>query len=449
MQTGRLLFIDTEWANPDRSICQIGVIFRDASRKQEESRSIVIDPKDDFDPDYTAVHGIDAATVEGCPDFKEVWKVISPYLEDSIVIGHNVRETDLMPLNREASRYGLVFPVVKYIDTEDLARCIIGRTKVRNYSRSSVCRFLDIVAEKLHNAIRDAEGCMSLFDQLCAQQENFDPSDYVRTYVPNTDGGIVRPGVDVNRRIGTLYGIVKGICIDGFVTESEVKYLSKWSEQNEDIRAIGELTPLMEAMDRAIGRETVSPDELMGINASLNTYIQEQRMGRETSAVQELHGIVLGVQCDQKITIDEMDGLKQWMYDNGDLAGSQPYDEIFDILKEVAESCSINKAERARILAAIEDVFNPLRKIERQMIDLSGRTFCLCGFFEHGSQEDVVRYLESNGGIVHESVKRNTDYVIIGEGKGRSGGSCPYESKLRRAEELGTTILKECQIFDD
>jgi DNA ligase (NAD+) len=65
---------------------------------------------------------------------------------------------------------------------------------------------------------------------------------------------------------------------------------------------------------------------------------------------------------------------------------------------------------------------------------LEGKTFVLTGTLPSLSRSKAKRLLEEHGGKVTGSVSRRTDYVVAGESPG---------SKLRKAEELGVTILDE------
>lgn len=450
MDAKGLLFLDAEWANPkNKSLCQIGFIYRDLDTGSEEERSILIDPRDEFDEDFVAVHSIDASKVEGCPDFPQVWQEIYHYFDDSVVVGYNLRGGALDAIQRNLSRYGIAVPTIRFIDTISVAERNVDKTEIINYSRPMIHRFFDIISYKIYKALDDAKGCRSIYDRM-AGMEHIDMGRFVEVLDPSGFGRFTPycSTIEINRRISTLYGIIRGICIDGVVTEDERGYLSEWSDENEGVRSAEELGPLMDALDAALVDETVSPQTLEAVNASLNAYILKQRMGREVFAMQELQGIVIGIQCDHRIDPAEMLGLKQWMYDNGDLAGTSPYDQVFRILKKTTSSNTLEESDREDILRSVGDVFDPLKSVERQLIVFEGKAFSLSGNFLYGPKEKVQEYLESKGAKVHTSVKKSTNYLVVGDGE-QSKYNDGYGTKTRKAEELGITILKECQIFDE
>lgn len=65
--------------------------------------------------------------------------------------------------------------------------------------------------------------------------------------------------------------------------------------------------------------------------------------------------------------------------------------------------------------------------------DLEGKVIVITGSFESYSRKDLEEYFTSLGAKVTSSVSKNTDYVVAGEKAG---------SKLTKAEELGTEIIK-------
>ena len=77
-----------------------------------------------------------------------------------------------------------------------------------------------------------------------------------------------------------------------------------------------------------------------------------------------------------------------------------------------------------------------MEAIKEQNTDnrFEGKTFVLTGSLEHYSREQASEMIEKFGGKTSSSVSKKTDYVLAGEDAG---------SKLRKAQELGITIISE------
>ena len=65
-----------------------------------------------------------------------------------------------------------------------------------------------------------------------------------------------------------------------------------------------------------------------------------------------------------------------------------------------------------------------------------GKTFVLTGTLENYSREQASEIIEKFGGKTSGTVSKKTSYVLAGEESG---------SKLKKAQELGITILTEAE----
>jgi DNA polymerase-3 subunit epsilon len=95
--------LDVETANADSaSICSIGLVhFRQS--EVFKSLTILVDPRDYFDPMNISIHGIRPEDVAGKPTMEKVLPVISSVLEDTAIVHHSA--FDRTALARAAQRY--------------------------------------------------------------------------------------------------------------------------------------------------------------------------------------------------------------------------------------------------------------------------------------------------------------------------------------------------------
>ena len=66
--------------------------------------------------------------------------------------------------------------------------------------------------------------------------------------------------------------------------------------------------------------------------------------------------------------------------------------------------------------------------------DFKNKKFVITGTMKSFSRDQVITKIETCGGQVKNSISKHTDYLIVGENAG---------SKLEKAKNLGTNILKE------
>lgn len=80
-------------------------------------------------------------------------------------------------------------------------------------------------------------------------------------------------------------------------------------------------------------------------------------------------------------------------------------------------------------------------KSTQQMVDqrFAGMTFVLTGTLERFDRKTAQGLIEERGGKAASSVSKKTTYVVAGEAAG---------SKLKRAQELGISILTETEFAD-
>jgi DNA ligase (NAD+) len=69
---------------------------------------------------------------------------------------------------------------------------------------------------------------------------------------------------------------------------------------------------------------------------------------------------------------------------------------------------------------------------------IASKTFVLTGGLSSMTREEAKQRIEQLGGRVSSSVSKKTDFVVAGEEAG---------SKLKKAQELGITILDEQQFL--
>ena len=112
--------------------------------------------------------------------------------------------------------------------------------------------------------------------------------------------------------------------------------------------------------------------------------------------------------------------------------------ELRDVGPVVADSLRafIDNPENRQVLSRLQAAgIDPMIETDTRTagtLPLEGKTFVLTGALESWSRDHAREQIEARGGRVTGSVSKKTDYMVAGEEPG---------SKLRKAEELGITVL--------
>lgn len=114
-----------------------------------------------------------------------------------------------------------------------------------------------------------------------------------------------------------------------------------------------------------------------------------------------------------------------------------------DVGPVVAESIAhfFSEPHNREVVAALltQGVQPQAPEVRPQQASLSGQTFVLTGTLPNWTREQASEAILSAGGKVSGSVSRKTSYVVAGDDAG---------SKLKKAQELGVTILDEQGLRD-
>ncbi len=148
--------------NNDR-IVQIALLGSDSSGNAVHYEAL-INPRRTIPLGASEVHGIFDSDVKGLADFTKRAEEIHDLIENSVIIGHNVRKFDMPLLENEFRRVGRLPPKPKaMLDTLEIVR----RVKVpRPHNLGSLCQRHGISLDNAHTAAADAAASLLLFWRL-------------------------------------------------------------------------------------------------------------------------------------------------------------------------------------------------------------------------------------------------------------------------------------------
>jgi DNA polymerase III subunit epsilon len=167
--------IDLETANFQySSICQIGLVeFRNGN--EVSSRSWLIDPRDCFDAQNIAIHGITPAMVQGQPTFKQIAPDLFRLIEGAVTVCHT--HFDRVALAQACDVHGIEQLQCRWLDSAKVTRRVWDQFASSGYGLKNVADFLGIKFQH-HDALEDAR-VAGLIMQRAIEETNRQIDDWL------------------------------------------------------------------------------------------------------------------------------------------------------------------------------------------------------------------------------------------------------------------------------
>lgn len=126
--------------------------------------------------DITLLTGISNDTLQGAPTIDIVMPQFLSFIEDHVLVGHNIKSFDIPFINKICSDLGL--PLVKndVIDTLSLAKKKLP--DLDNHKQSTLCDYYNIDTSNAHHALFDCYMCDQVYRSLVS---NNIKNDYILT----------------------------------------------------------------------------------------------------------------------------------------------------------------------------------------------------------------------------------------------------------------------------
>lgn len=451
-----LTFFDVEYANSkNKSICQVGILHEkiEEGEYRKITENILVDPEDGFAEYAVNVHGITEAKVQGAPNFGTVWPTIEKYFTNAVIVGHNIAGADLDALVKNLTRFNLDIPQMYYICTLDLARQYVPSFAVENYQQSTLCKYFGIDIGCAHDAADDATACAEL---LMAIVKTYDVklSKHIKKYVPikvkEFEQYIESP--DVRKTISEFYGVMRGFSIDSVISDEETDYIIQWHNEHKKYAQQGDFATILSAIDKILEDGKVTVDEVVSLQGIARAYLNLVSTSPVTLATQILDGILKGITIDGEITESECKNLRQWLYDNIYLSDHFPFDKAIEMVEKVLEDGVVTSEESKYMTEMICEMLNPVETLKSHVNSVEGKHVCLSGNFAFGPKSAVEEYVVQRGGIIDSSVKKTTDFLMIGDCECQAYSNGTYGTKVKKALEYNKKgcsiqIIKETDFF--
>jgi NAD-dependent DNA ligase len=271
---------------------------------------------------------------------------------------------------------------------------------------------------------------------------------------------------EVDKAIHTLEGLIKGIAIDGHINKSEIEELESWFNLNQLLLERHPFSELTQILKDSLADDYFSDDEKADILWMCSQYSSQSLFyNLLTSDIQRLHGILHGILADNVIELREMEMLDEWLADNDHLTGLYPYDELCSLITVVLRDGRLTPEEIDLLKAFFSEFIDTrqsynLNEFElkelRQESRISGicvmcpqlvipdKLYCFTGVSSKAKRTDIKKIIEDKGGKFKNSIVKDTDYLIVGNGGNPCWAFSCYGRKVEQAVNLrkaGQSIL--------
>lgn len=280
---------------------------------------------------------------------------------------------------------------------------------------------------------------------------------------------------EANKVLNTLKGLVEGINIDNIINETEINELDNWWKKHFDLISKAPFNEIIPLVKQICEDKQITNEEYLDLKWTVDNIISQNRYyDIVTCKIQELEGIFHGILSDNEITNDEIDNLESWLFDNEDLMGTYPFDEIESLIIGIKEDGVITDKERNYLKLFLSEFidsknsntinFDEINKL-RDDITLSGictinpliefkdKQFCFTGISKKYKRKEIAEKIENLGGIYKDSLSSKTDYLIIGDDSNPCWAFSCYGRKVEtamnmRKEGNKISIIKEIDFID-
>lgn len=281
---------------------------------------------------------------------------------------------------------------------------------------------------------------------------------------------------EVDKSIHVLEGLINGIAIDGHINPDETAELENWFHLNYHLLEHQPFSELVQLLKEAFMDGIISEEEKADILWMCSQYTTDNVYYNVlTSDIQRLHGIMHGIIADNKIELREIQMLEEWLAEHDYLMGMYPYDELCSLVTVVLRDGILTSAEENMLKVFFSDFvdtkmsynLNDLELLELQksinisgictmcpQVIVPGKMFCFTGVSSKAKRADIKDIVESKGGMFKNTVARDTNYLIVGNGGNPCWAFSCYGRKVEQAVNLrksghGILIVHENDFWDE
>ncbi len=178
--------------------------------------------------------------------------------------------------------------------------------------------------------------------------------------------------------------------------------------------------------------------------------------------VDELLGICRGIAFDDLVTQQEAEALLKWMDDHSLYMNEYPFNILYKNLREMLSDNILDQDEATELLSILKSLIGEKNKHNNIIngssslpfdtnppaVTFDGKGFVFTGVFTVGTRKRCEEIVCELGGELHKTVKKTTDYLVIGDIGSEHWVHSSYGRKIEKAVKyrekgMGIVIIPE------
>ncbi|MDA7847865.1 BRCT domain-containing protein [Sulfurospirillum sp.] len=178
--------------------------------------------------------------------------------------------------------------------------------------------------------------------------------------------------------------------------------------------------------------------------------------------IDELIGICRGIAFDDLVTQKEAELLLKWMNEHSAYLGEYPFNILHKNLKEMLSDNILDNDEATELLGVLKGLIGEENKAEAIVngssslpldtnlpkIIIPDNSFVFTGVFSVGTRKKCEELVCDLGGEMHKTIKKNTNYLVIGNVGSDHWVHSSFGRKIEKAvkyrdNDTGISIVSE------
>lgn len=255
----------------------------------------------------------------------------------------------------------------------------------------------------------------------------------------------------VEKDLNNLYGLIQGIKADGVINATETEYLKKWAYEIGASHGRSPYKDICQCIERITEDGIIDKEEIADLEWLCEQFLDKSNpyYNLITSGIQQLSGILSGIEADGNINEFEIGFLKDYIDHNDFLKNTWPYDSVLEIVHKIIEEKELTGNYRQKLQEIIKstsilessapsnkDVLTAMNALNTTLIKLPESTFCITGNSSQYTRREIAEMIELYGGFVQDSVSSKLHYLVVCDQKNACWAFASYGRKIEKVQEL-------------